>query len=98
MVCLLSIRKLAVYLLVGRQVGHRRESSVRWLDPNFVIHGCANSLFAAKMSRLALCEFLSVRVRQLSKDYGKVLAPSWKTSSAGTIVLADFNQPILPRR
>ena len=37
-----------------RQIGHRREPSIRWLDPNFVIHGCANSLFAAKMSLLAL--------------------------------------------
>jgi len=62
------------------------------------LRGEPDSLSDGLLTLDSLCEFLSVRVRQLSKDYGKVQAPSWKTSSAGTIVLADFNQPILPRR
>ena len=35
-----------------RHVGHGTEPSVRWLDPNCVIDGCTNSLFAAKISFL----------------------------------------------
>lgn len=60
------------------------------------LRGEPDSLSDGLLTLDSLCQFLSVRVRQLSKDYGKVQAPSWKTSSAGTLVFANFNQPILP--
>jgi hypothetical protein len=60
------------------------------------LRGEPESLTEGLLTVDSLCQFLSVRVRQLSKDYGKVQSPTWKTSSAGTLVLANFNQPILP--
>jgi hypothetical protein len=52
-----------------RQIGQRREPSVRWLDPNFVIHGCANSLFAAKISLLGHRNDLHVRGFPFSEEF-----------------------------
>src|SRR5712692_5366547 len=43
--------------------------SVRWLDPNFVIHRCANSLFAAKISFLGHRNDLRVRGLPLSEEF-----------------------------
>jgi hypothetical protein len=60
------------------------------------LRGDPDSLDGGLLTLDSLCHFLSVRVRQLSKDYGKVQGPAWNTSTAGTIILANFNQPILP--
>jgi hypothetical protein len=60
------------------------------------LRGEPDSLNDGFLTLDSLCQFLSVRVRQLSKDYGKVQVPAWNTSTAGTLVLADFNHPVLP--
>jgi hypothetical protein len=60
------------------------------------LRGEPDSLTDGLLTLDSLCQFVSVGVRQLSKDYGKIQVPAWNTSSAGTIVLADFNHPVLP--
>lgn len=60
------------------------------------LRGEPESLDGGLLTLDSLCQFLSVRVRQVSKDYGKVQDPAWNTSTGGMIVLADFNHPVLP--
>jgi len=52
-----------------RQIGHRTEPSVRWLNHNFVIHDCPNSLFAAKISFLGNRNDRRVRGLPLSEEF-----------------------------